>query len=343
MKTIAFVITKSIIGGAQGWVLEQVKLLKDDCKIILITSEPGWLTETIVCDKVVIIPEIRKMASIKAIYSLYKTLKENNVDVVVSSSANAGLYSRLARLFLRFRGVYVSHGWSCIYNGNLLKFIFCYIEKLLSNITDVVWCVSQSDADKAVNIIGIKPEKIVTQLNAITPLTERPDRQCQNKIIYVCRLAYPKRPDLILKVAAANPQYDLDIVGDGEYYQELKKEFDSYENIHFYGEIKGFDKFSEYDVFVLTSESEGLPMAAIEATSASLPVILSNVGGCGEVVDQNGILIENTTEELESALNTVFANYDSFYKAAQKQKNKFDINNVKNKCREIILGPQAQP
>lgn len=343
MKTIAFVITKSIIGGAQGWVLEQVKLLKDDCKIILITSEPGWLTETIVCDKVVIIPEIRKMASIKAIYSLYKTLKENNVDVVVSSSANAGLYSRLARLFLRFRGVYVSHGWSCIYNGNLLKFIFCYIEKLLSNITDVVWCVSQSDADKAVNIIGIKPEKIVTQLNAITPLTERPDRQCQNKIIYVCRLAYPKRPDLILKVAAANPQYDLDIVGDGEYYQELKKEFDSYENIHFYGEIKGFDKFSEYDVFVLTSESEGLPMAAIEATSASLPVILSNVGGCGEVVDQNGILIENTTEELASALNTVFANYDSFYKAAQKQKNKFDINNVKNKCREIILGPQAQP
>ena len=343
MKTIAFVITKSIIGGAQGWVLEQVKLLKDDCKIILITSEPGWLTETIVCDKVVIIPEIRKMASIKAIYSLYKTLKENNVDVVVSSSANAGLYSRLARLFLRFRGVYVSHGWSCIYNGNLLKFIFCYIEKLLSNITDVVWCVSQSDADKAVNIIGIKSEKIVTQLNAITPLTERPDRQCQNKIIYVCRLAYPKRPDLILKVAAANPQYDLDIVGDGEYYQELKKEFDSCENIHFYGEIKGFDKFSEYDVFVLTSESEGLPMAAIEATSASLPVILSNVGGCGEVVDQNGILIENTTEELESALNTVFANYDSFYKAAQKQKNKFDINNVKNKCREIILGPQAQP
>ncbi|WP_145540788.1 glycosyltransferase [Yersinia alsatica] len=343
MKTIAFVITKSIIGGAQGWVLEQVKLLKDDCKIILITSEPGWLTETIVCDKVVIIPEIRKMASVKAIYSLYKTLKENNVDVVVSSSANAGLYSRLARLFLRFRGVYVSHGWSCIYNGNLLKFIFCYIEKLLSNITDVVWCVSQSDADKAVNIIGIKPEKIVTQLNAITPLTARPDRQCQNKIIYVCRLAYPKRPDLILKVAAANPQYDLDIVGDGEYYQELKKEFDSYENIHFYGEIKGFDKFSEYDVFVLTSESEGLPMAAIEATSAGLPVILSNVGGCGEVVDQNGILIENTTEELESALNTVFANYDSFYTAAQKQKNKFDINNVKDKCREIILGPQAQP
>lgn len=343
MKTIAFVITKSIIGGAQGWVLEQVKLLKDDCKIILITSEPGWLTETIVCDKVVIIPEIRKMASIKAIYSLYKTLKDNKVDVVVSSSANAGLYSRLARLFLRFRGVYVSHGWSCIYNGNLLRFIFCYIEKLLSYITDVVWCVSQSDADKAVNIIGIKPEKIVTQLNAITPLVERPDRQCQNKIIYVCRLAYPKRPDLILKVAAANPQYDLDIVGDGEYYQELKKEYDRYENIHFYGEIKGFDKFSEYDVFVLTSESEGLPMAAIEATSASLPVILSNVGGCGEVVDQNGILIENMTEELESALNTVFANYDSFYKAAQKQKNKFDINSVKDKCREIILGQQYQP
>ena len=79
-------------------------------------------------------------------------------------------------------------------------------------------------------------------------------------------------------------------------------------------------------------------MAAIEATSASLPVILSDVGGCSEVVDQNGILIGNTTEELDSALNTVFSNYDSFYKSAQKQKNKFDINFVKDKCREIILG-----
>lgn len=338
MKTVAFVITKSIIGGAQGWVLEQVKLLKDDCNIILITSEPGWLTETIVCDKIVIIPEIRKMASIKAIYSLYKALKENKVNIVVSSSANAGLYSRLARLFLRFRGVYVSHGWSCIYNGNVLKFIFCYIEKLLSYITDVIWCVSQSDADKAIEIIGIKPEKIVTQLNAITPLAERPDRPCENKIIYVCRLAYPKRPDLILKVVAANPKFDLDIVGDGEYYQDLKNEYGNYENIHFYGEIKGFDKFNEYDVFVLTSESEGLPMAAIEAISASLPVILSDVGGCSEVVDQNGILIGNTTEELDAALNRVFSNYALFYKSAQKQKNKFDINNVKDKCREIILG-----
>ncbi|EKN6297960.1 glycosyl transferase, partial [Yersinia enterocolitica] len=55
-------------------------------------------------------------------------------------------------------------------------------------------------------------------------------------------------------------------------------------------------------------------------------------------VNQNGILIANTTEELDSALNTVFSNYDSFYKAAQKQKNKFDINNVKDKCRKIILG-----
>lgn len=339
MKNIAFVITKSIIGGAQGWVLEQVKLLKDDCKIILITSESGWLTETISCDKIIIIPEIKNMASIKAIYSLYKTLKENKIDIVVSSSANAGFYSRLARLFLRFRGIYVSHGWSCIYNGKVLKFVFCHIEKLLSYITDVVWCVSESDANKAINIIGIKPEKIITQLNAITPLAERTKRPCQNKIIYVCRLAYPKRPDLILKVVAANPQYDLDIVGDGEYYQDLQKEYGDYANIHFYGEIKGFDKFNEYDVFVLTSESEGLPMAAIEAISACLPVVLSNVGGCSEVVDQNGVLINNTTEELASALNTVFEGYDSFYKAAQKQKNKFDINNSKDKCREIILGP----
>lgn len=46
MNNIAFIITKAEVGGAQKWVNEIAKLIKDDCRVFLITSEEGWLTQS---------------------------------------------------------------------------------------------------------------------------------------------------------------------------------------------------------------------------------------------------------------------------------------------------------
>ncbi|AKP34613.1 glycosyltransferase [Yersinia aleksiciae] len=338
MPNIAFVITKSEVGGAQSWVLEQVKLFNREHNITLITSEPGWLTESISCDDIIIIPQLQRMTSIKALYLMYKALKEKNIDIVVSSSANAGLYSRLTRIFMRFRCIYVSHGWSCLYNGKFLKSIFCYVERLLSHLSDVIWCVSKSDEVKAVNDIGIKKDKIVTSLNAITPLSPRDDRVCENKILFLGRLTHPKRPELICKVVSNNPEYKLDVIGDGEYRDSLRNKYSDYNNISFLGEIENFNEFKQYDVFVLTSDSEGLPMSALEAATAGVPLILSDVGGCSEVIDGNGILITNTETNLSVALETIFTNYERFHSIAKNRKNKFDINNKKEEYSKIIFG-----
>ncbi|EKN3564105.1 glycosyltransferase [Yersinia enterocolitica] len=338
MQKVAFVITKSEIGGAQSWVAEQVRLFRNDCNIILITSEYGWLTESISCDKIIVIPQLKKMTSIKAIYMVCKVLKENDIDIVVASSANAGLYSRLARVFMRFRCIYVSHGWSCLYNGRILKSLFCMVERFLSYLTDVIWCVSKSDELKAINEIGIKRNKIITSLNSITPLPGRDNRPCENKILFLGRLTHPKRPDLICKVVADNSQYKLDIVGAGDYYDSLVNKYSASDNIKFLGEINSFNRFNEYDVFVLTSDSEGLPMSALEAATAGLPLVLSNVGGCNEIIDRNGLLITNSEESLSAALENIFTNYDVFYSVAQDKKNKFDISSKKEEYSRIILG-----
>ncbi|CQH43137.1 glycosyltransferase [Yersinia frederiksenii] len=338
MQNIAFVITKSEVGGAQSWLLEQVKLFRDSYKITLITSEPGWLTESISCDEIIFIPQLRKIISIKAIYLIYKAIKDNNIDVVVASSANAGLYSRLARIFTKFRCVYVSHGWSCLYNGRILKPVFCAIERLLSYLTDVIWCISKSDETKAINEIGIKRHKIITSLNSITPLPARPSQPCKNKILFLGRLTHPKRPELICNVVADNHQYSLDVVGDGEYFSSLVSKYKKHSNIKFLGEIKNFKRFHDYDVFVLTSDSEGLPMSALEAATAGLPLILSDVGGCKEIIDGNGVLITNTEQSLSSALSYIFSSYDDFYHLAHLDKSKFDISNKKDEYSKIIIG-----
>ena len=50
-----------------------------------------------------------------------------------------------------------------------------------------------------------------------------------------------------------------------------------------------------YDLFVSTSETEGIPVSIMEAASFGVPVIATDVGGVGEIVDSgyNGFLIES--------------------------------------------------
>jgi glycosyltransferase involved in cell wall biosynthesis len=64
------------------------------------------------------------------------------------------------------------------------------------------------------------------------------------------------------------------------------------------------------DVFVLTSLSEGLPNAPLEAMSVGIPCILTNVGGCGEIVRDgfNGFLVEPGDYEALSSRLLVLCN-----------------------------------
>lgn len=57
-------------------------------------------------------------------------------------------------------------------------------------------------------------------------------------------------------------------------------------------------------LFVYVTHSEGLGSAALLAMSASLPVIASNVGGLGEVIQhrQNGFLVQNSAEAIACAI-----------------------------------------
>ncbi|EEJ0784112.1 glycosyltransferase family 4 protein, partial [Salmonella enterica] len=286
MTNVAFIITKSEIGGAQTWVNEIAKLIEQDCKVFLITSEYGWLTQCSVFSEVYIIPGIKKYFDVIAYIKLIKFIKKNNIKSIVASSANAGVYSRLARLTCSFKCIYVSHGWSCLYNGGRLKSIFCKIEKYLSKLTDVIWCISESDREKAIKKIGIDEGKIITATNAVPPMPARLKECLEYKILFVGRLTHPKRPCLLAQVISKKPQYKLDIVGGGEQLESLKAQFKDFKNIRFLGEIKGFSAYKDYDIFALISDSEGLPMSGIEAHTAGVPLLLSDVGGCHELIEK---------------------------------------------------------
>jgi glycosyltransferase involved in cell wall biosynthesis len=64
------------------------------------------------------------------------------------------------------------------------------------------------------------------------------------------------------------------------------------------------------DLFILLSQSEGLPVSLQEAASAGIPMLACDVGGVREIVQpDNGILLSRlpTIDEVLQALNQLFS------------------------------------
>ncbi|HED1420422.1 TPA: glycosyltransferase [Kluyvera georgiana] len=339
MKNVAFIITKSEVGGAQTWVNEMAKVLSGDCNLFLITAEHGWLTEDPECFlDVYVLPDIKKYCSIITLIRLIYYLKKNNIQTLVASSANAGIYARLAKLFHAHKCIYVSHGWSCIYNGGRLQKIFCGVEKYLSKITDIIWCISECDKKKAIDIIGVDNNKIVMIPNSVTPMQKRTHNDNKFRILFVGRLTHPKRPELLANVISKKQHCRLDVIGGGEQLESLRNKFKNFDNINFLGEISNFSDYHCYDLFVLISDSEGLPMSGLEAHTAGLPLLLSNVGGCFELIDGNGLLTNNDEVTISDNIDFIFSKYDEFSSVALNASEKYAIDNYIQKYKNIILG-----
>ncbi|MBS9543027.1 glycosyltransferase [Morganella morganii] len=343
-NNIAIIITKSEVGGAQTWVLELYKILNPHFNIYLITSEKGWLTNKFPTDDIFIIPGLNSIKKPSSTLKIFHILRKKNIDTVISNSANAGLYSRLAKILKPHKHIYVSHGWSCIYNGGRSQRLFCWVEKILSYLSNTILCVSDRDKKNALEIIGIKEEKITVIKNKITPLPRKEKTNPRLKALFVGRMTHPKRADLFIEAAKKLPDIDFYLVGDGPLIKDLKSLSQGYDkNIFFLGEINNFNSYCDFDIFVLCSDSEGLPMSAIEAGSAGLPLVLSDVGGCSELIyslnnQTNGLLVENNTNSITSALTQISSHYSNYYDAAQNLRYEFDIKTVADDYIKLIQG-----
>ncbi len=75
---------------------------------------------------------------------------------------------------------------------------------------------------------------------------------------------------------------------DEEYFescQELVAQFGIGDKVEFIGRQKPADFLACIDIMLLTSISEGLPLVILEAYSASIPVVSTDVGACREMIE----------------------------------------------------------
>ncbi len=117
----------------------------------------------------------------------------------------------------------------------------------------------------------------------------------------------------------------LEIVGDGPLRQSLEalcNDLGISEKVKFYGYInqnEDFEKYiqllSNFDIFAILSvlDSETFGVASVEASSCSVPVIATHVGGLPEVVSDNktGILVPpRNVEQTAKAIERLIADKD---------------------------------
>lgn len=135
------------------------------------------------------------------------------------------------------------------------------------------------------------------------------------------------------------------IAGDGPERKQLEKlviKLDLKSQVTFLGFVENIIKiYSLIDVLVVPSERESFGKTAIEAQYFNIPVIVSNVGGLKEIVQNavNGLIFESkNAEDLAEKINIVKKQKNlrnRLIENGKKNADKYSLNNYLHKLHEI--------
>ncbi|MDC1075254.1 glycosyltransferase [bacterium] len=114
--------------------------------------------------------------------------------------------------------------------------------------------------------------------------------------------------NFIIRIAGEGDQYEM------KCFRKKIRQRNAEEHIELLGQVSEIPPLMwSSDIFLMSSVSEGLPISLIEATAAGLPSIVTDVGGCAEVIQscQSGQVVQpNDTFALTRALKTLITDRD---------------------------------
>jgi len=262
-----------------------------------------------------------------AIDVMRRYLAETRPDVVHTFLLTASLYGRFAAALARVPIVIGSE--VNIYEHKQPRHVM--IERLLMGVTDRVVVSAASVRDFYLRQLHADPAKVDVIYNAVdwdqlTTTIDRPSMRAQfgvgadDLVIgVIARLTEQKGHKYLLDALARGALSDahLVIIGGGELEGELKRHADALGlagRVHFAGARRDLGNvLSAFDVFVLPSLWEGLPLSLVLAMGASLPVVATAVAGVPEVVEhgKTGWLVPpGDVSSLAEALSMLAVNPD---------------------------------
>ena len=254
--------------------------------------------------------KISNKFDIYSIFKLRKIIKVNHIDLVHSQGpASLDLFIALASKLIKVKTI-ITRPVMLEDQSHYSKLKIKLYEFLDKNITlkiiNKVVCVSQAGFDVMKNKYGVNKNKLVLIYNGIDTDKIKPIEKKENGIIKIGMIGqlFPPKGwhDFIHTIKYIHKKSDRKfqalIVGEGEQKEELKvlvKRLNLENIISFEGFIYSInDKLNELDFILFTTHREGLSVAILEAMSAALPQVITDVGGGKEQIihGENGYVVQ---------------------------------------------------
>ena len=313
-----------VIGGIENWTQNIAEKLSLVAEIFVVTGKVKYQSQKQELNGVRIwrtsLFNLSNLSASPLIYTLsllpfvfFKSLfliKKEKVDIIHCQ----GFLSSFLGFFLsKFTGIpYITTVQRLEGNKNPLK-NFIYRNASL--------CIGASRAIKDYfEEIGCKRVELIPNgidLKRFEGLERKPHQGFV--VMTVARLEKVKGIEYLIK-AVKNFQFPISnfqllVIGDGSERKNLEKLIGE-RNLANKVKLLGFKENAAsyldlFDIFTLTSVKEGLPYTILEAGLAGLPVIASDVGGVGEIIENNesGILVgPKNVEQIVEALNLLVEN-----------------------------------
>jgi glycosyltransferase involved in cell wall biosynthesis len=257
--------------------------------------------------------------NLTAMIALRRLLRRLAPDIVHAHSSIAGVVARLAAGGLTIPLVYSPHAlsrspWAIA------------VERALSRRVDRFIAVSASERDFLLGQRLATPDRVIVVPNGIDLEPPPPPRQPLRALLSIksdaplvgClgRLTHQKAPEVYLAacaiVHARIPEAQFVLIGSGPLRRAVQHGIEQHglaQSFHLLPVLRdAAATFGELDAYVLPSRFEGAPYTPLEAMRAGTPVIVTDVDGNRDTVQNgaNGLVVPpDDPEALAHAIVTV--------------------------------------
>ena len=249
---------------------------------------------------------LRSLSTFSKAWELRQFFKRNRIDTIQALTIDNPLLAFVA-LVGKLSGVKKIFGfrvdigfWMTPGQARVGKFAHRFlVDKVIANAEACKQSIIEQENVRPENVFVV-PNLIETERFANIPTWTTTTAHSPRRIGIVGNLKSVKGTDIFIDAAKIvlekHPGVQFELAGTGEVqqYQSQINRLGIAKNVRLLGSLSDVPTFlSTLDVAVLSSRSEGLPNAIMEYMAAGRPCVVTDVGGCGELIqhERNGLLV----------------------------------------------------
>lgn len=335
-------------GGAERVMSTLVNYFSKNNKVRLVILKSEKSDYPISEDVEVIAGNIKHKNIIKSVLFVKKQIETYKPDIVLSFMTKNNIVSLIARSISSYKVPVVISERA---NPHNTKGLISFLRKITYPLAN--GCVFQTKwaKDYYKSILRCESEIIYNPLSPDFKVKPYLGSRSK-KIVCTARLSPEKNQALLIKafekISKDYPDYKLEIYGEGPCRKKLQNLINKLKlnnKVYLMGRKKDIiNHIKDAEIFVLPSNSEGMPNSLLEAEALGIPCIATDcpIGGSSIIIDNNinGLLISmNDVKELSISIKKILDNNDlskKFSENGPKIIQKFDHNIICKQWEEYL-------